>query len=509
MKKFKYFLLLILLICSNFLCKASVSKNFQVRGFHLDFRTQVMSVSAIKDLARDLSHKGINTLVIEYEASFPFKKHATLSNKYAFTRSDIKEIVNYCSSIGIDVIPLQNCFGHCEYILRHNRYAKIREDKKDISQVCPLEIEEAKKVFKEIFADVISLHKSQYLHIGADETRLLGYCDKCSKVDKSKLFVDYVNAMCEVVKELGKTPIIWADIILKYPESINELPKDLIFEDWNYGWNPNHFGDLSNLLNLGVKIWGASAMRCSPDDIYITQWMKHFNNLATFIPFARSHGYEGILNTSWSTSGQYGFHYAPGWEILSMQPIREVYPMNGFNILIDAFIESINTDIPLNINDFIISFGKKQYGLSEKEAAVFLDYFLIPQEKVSKSKAGKETIKDALEECKNMKSEISLIHPIRNQSEFEHYKLMLDFRINYLEFKEVEEIYQSQDYKLSMANELYGKMNIIMKAFQDLNKRLIVLNNEYLKEGCCENICSGIQEKMQNLYDSLKKQTLN
>ena len=86
---------------------------------------------------------------------------------------------------------------------------------------------------------------------------------------------------------------------------------------------------------------------------------------------------------------------------------------------------------------------------------------------------------------------------------------MLDFRINYLEFKEVEEIYQSQDYKLSMANELYGKMNIIMKAFQDLNKRLIVLNNEYLKEGCCENICSGIQEKMQNLYDSLKKQTLN
>lgn len=118
MKEFKYFLLLILLICSNFLCKASVSKNFQVRGFHLDFRTQVMSVSAIKDLARDLSHKGINTLVIEYEASFPFKKHATLSNKYAFTRSDIKEIVNYCSSIGIDVIPLQNCFGHCEYILR-------------------------------------------------------------------------------------------------------------------------------------------------------------------------------------------------------------------------------------------------------------------------------------------------------------------------------------------------------------------------------------------------------
>ena len=239
MKNSKFLLLFILLICGNFLCKASSSTDFQVRGFHLDFRTQVMSVSAIKDLAHDLSQKGINTLIIEYEASFPFKKHATLSNKYAFTRSEIKEIVNYCSSIGIDVIPLQNCFGHCEYILRHDRYAKLRENKKEISQVCPLEIEEAKKIFKEIFADMISLHTSKYLHIGADETRLLGYCDKCSKVDKSKLFVDYVNAMCEVVKELGKTPIIWADIILKHPESINDLPKDLVFEDWNYGSDLN------------------------------------------------------------------------------------------------------------------------------------------------------------------------------------------------------------------------------------------------------------------------------
>ena len=148
MKNSKFLLLFILLICGNFLCKASSSTDFQVRGFHLDFRTQVMSVSAIKDLAHDLSQKGINTLIIEYEASFPFKKHATLSNKYAFTRSEIKEIVNYCSSIGIDVIPLQNCFGHCEYILRHDRYAKLRENKKEISQVCPLEIEEAKKIFK-------------------------------------------------------------------------------------------------------------------------------------------------------------------------------------------------------------------------------------------------------------------------------------------------------------------------------------------------------------------------
>ena len=136
---------------------------------------------------------------------------------------------------------------------------------------------------------------------------LLGSCAQCSKADKSRLFVDYIKAMYEVVKELGKQPIIWADIILMHPEAVQELPKDLVFVDWNYGWEPDRFGKLDNLLKLGVKMWGATALRSAPDNVYLTQWMKHFDNLTTFLPFARSHGYEGIIETSWSTSGTYGF----------------------------------------------------------------------------------------------------------------------------------------------------------------------------------------------------------
>ncbi|MFR5757835.1 MAG: hypothetical protein ACLUE2_05275 [Bacteroides cellulosilyticus] len=112
---------------------------------------------------------------------------------------------------------------------------------------------------------------------------------------------------------MGKKPIIWADIILMHPEAVQELPKDLIYVDWNYGWEPDRFGKLDNLLKLGVKMWGAASLRSAPDNTYLTQWMKHFNNLATFLPFARAHGYEGMIETSWSTSGTYGFHYDNGW----------------------------------------------------------------------------------------------------------------------------------------------------------------------------------------------------
>lgn len=64
--------LLGIFLCSCVSVKSAQSpSDFKVRAFYLDCRTQVMTVSAIKNFASDLSTKGINTLLIEYEATFP------------------------------------------------------------------------------------------------------------------------------------------------------------------------------------------------------------------------------------------------------------------------------------------------------------------------------------------------------------------------------------------------------------------------------------------------------
>ena len=160
--------------------KTEAVKPFPIRGFHIDLRIEVMTMPALKAFAKELAGMGINTLVMEWEASYPYEKDATISNKYAYTREQVKSFVSYCDSLGIDVIPLQQCFGHVEYILRHARYSKLRESQKDISQVCPSQIEGDKKLFTDLFADMASLHKSKYIHIGGDETRLLGHCPICS-----------------------------------------------------------------------------------------------------------------------------------------------------------------------------------------------------------------------------------------------------------------------------------------------------------------------------------------
>lgn len=210
-----------------------IEDNFKIRGFHLDLRIQVMTPKALENFAKELADFGLNTLIVEWEATYPFKNHATISNELSYSREEIKSFISYCNNLGIQVIPLQQSLGHMEYILRNSRYSHLKEDNKDISQLCPLKNEENKQLFTELFSDMASMHNSNYIHIGGDETYLLGHCEACSKkvdeVGKSKLFVDHMKMMAEIIINLGKKPVMWADIILKYPEAADELSKETIF----------------------------------------------------------------------------------------------------------------------------------------------------------------------------------------------------------------------------------------------------------------------------------------
>src|SRR5947199_7836742 len=78
-------------------------KDFVVKGFHLDLRIQVMKMDALKAFAKKLSEQGINTLVMEWEATYPFGKHPLIPNKYAYAKEEIKSFIKCCNDLGIDV----------------------------------------------------------------------------------------------------------------------------------------------------------------------------------------------------------------------------------------------------------------------------------------------------------------------------------------------------------------------------------------------------------------------
>lgn len=504
------FVTLLAVLC---VCGIRAESQFKVKAFHVDLRTEVMTVEALDALAEHLAEKGVNTIIMEWEATFPFDRNAVICNRSAYTEEEVKAFISHCAGLGIDVIPLQHCFGHCEYILKHDRYRHLREDDADPSQVCPLKIDAAVDVFSDIFAEVASMHPSQYFHIGADETYLLGQCPECRKAvekyGKSSLFVNYVNAMCRIASNLGKTPVMWADIILQHPDALDRLPDNLVFVDWNYGWEPDRFGSIDNLIGRDVRMWGAAALRSGPDNWYLTQWMKHFNNLADFISFARENGYEGIVETSWSTSGIYGYCLDSGNEILDFYPIRLVYPMSAFTILQDAFCCAVNSEERFEPEDFIRSYAMNEMGLDKEGADVLMDYFSMPQNQISIGPDGARdtdgrTVGKILAECDSIRGRLAMLTPQHKEKELEHWILMLDMRINYLRFKAVEAFVQSAEFDRSRAASVLDDLEDIVAEENVLASRFESLNKGYVKDSEIEYINDVKSLKMNIMYNNIK-----
>jgi hexosaminidase len=482
--------LFLFLLCALAGFAQKQANQFQIRGFHLDLRIQVMPMPALKTFAKTLSEQGINTLIMEWEGTYPFQKHPLIANRYAYSRAEIIDFIKYCKGLGVEVIPLQQSFGHVEYILRNERYRELREDQKDYSQVCPLQRGLDSALFSDLYKELASTHTSKYIHIGGDETYLLGHDERCKamveKEGKSKLYIDYITMLCKIVIGLGKQPVLWADIALKYPQAIALLPKGTVLVDWNYGWSMDNFGDHEKLVESGYEIWGAPSLRSHPDNYFLTQWEKHFNNIRNFVPASRNLGYQGIVMTSWSTSGAYSSVFETDENITDLYAIRHVYPISGFNMLLAANAESIRSPGPLDIDAFITSYSQKQYGFNRQQSdllwqALRTAPYQVMQGEVTALKP--ITIKQLLDSTLLAAKILNSLEPTKNRQEFEHYRLMTDIRIHYLRYEEIELAVNSSSFNPENIPAILSRLKSLMAAGDDLDKRFIALNKDYLYPG--------------------------
>lgn len=509
----KLVVLLIVLFAATLTSYAQVenpNQQFKIRAFHIDMRIQVMRLGALKKMVYELHQQGINELIMEWEGSYPYQKESIISNQYAYKRSEIKEFIKYCHSLNIDVIPLQQTFGHVEYILKHYKYADLREDRKDFSQICPTELNKCRELFTTLLKDMAETHDSPYIHIGGDETFLLGHCDKCQRkvaqVGLSGLYFDYIKMICDIVVSLGKKPVIWADIAIRYPQYIHLLPKETIFVDWNYGWDLNNFGDHTQLLKSGYEIWGAPAIRSEPDNFYLTRWKTHFENINTFIPEARKLKYTGVVMTSWSTSGAYSTVFDSNNDPVALYPIRRVYPISGFNLLINAYLAALKTQNPLDIHSFIRKYCFKHYGLQTQESTQFEQALFLAPQAVIKGKVESDqkiSLQKLVDSAGLSLRLFTQLRPKSNMVEFQHHVLMAKIRYFYLRVLLLEAEMNSDQYNLQTADGFLSVLSALKRESLKLNREFSRLNGSFLYPGEITEENELRNAKLNDLYGRL------
>ncbi len=285
--------------------------DFEYRGLYHDMtRGKVATVETLKKLIDDMAYFKMNSLQLYVEHTFEFEETKDLIQKTGYiTKEEIKELDEYCYENFIEFIPSIATFGHMYEILEQDRYKHLRV-LKDFDAppdfwmsrmkhhtIDPLQ-NESFALVKSLIDQYYPLFKTDKFNICCDETfDLENYGEG---VDAGKLYVDFVQKIINHVASKGKKVMMWADILLHHPETLEYLPDDIYYLNWNYSENPPE-ADVVKLAELGKKqivcpgtsSWSRLCEKVTEEEM----------NIANMIDNGYKHGAVGVLNTNW---GDYG-----------------------------------------------------------------------------------------------------------------------------------------------------------------------------------------------------------
>ena len=266
-------------------------------------RGPISNIAYIKKQIRDLSELKYNafTFYIEHVIQpLSYPDFAPINGK--LTMKDVKEICEYARSYQMEVIGSFQCFGHFENILSLPQYTSLGDTP---SMIAPLNTD-AKQFLKTVLNELADTFSSSYFNINCDETWDLekGKSQEyVQKIGADQFYAEHIRFLYNALKAKNKKVMMWGDIIMKYPNLLTELPKDITFLTWNYGgsnydaWiKPFKEAKSRFLVCPGIL----NSNRLYPDLNMTRENMQ-------FITDGYNAGAQGVMYTSWDDSAFHSF----------------------------------------------------------------------------------------------------------------------------------------------------------------------------------------------------------
>lgn len=241
--------------------------DLEVRGLMLDIsRAKVLNVSSIKkiiDLIAELKYNHLELYVEGFSYEYKNIKEA-LADKNYLTQEEYLEVEKYAIEKYIDFVPNQNGFGHMSDWLALDKFKELAEcpdgfeiwgSKRPPSTLDPTNPKSFELV-KQMYEEMIPFTKSKYFNMNFDEPYELGHGkskQECLKTSTEDVYIEYLEKLANVVRKYNKTPMIWGDVLVKHPDKISKLSKDIVFIDWGYNKAYDFVNHAKMLEELKVK----------------------------------------------------------------------------------------------------------------------------------------------------------------------------------------------------------------------------------------------------------------
>lgn len=381
------------------------------RGVLLDIsRDKVPTMATLYHIVDLLAGWKINQFQLYTEHTFAYQNHPDIwANASPMTAEQVLALDTYCQERFIDLVPNQNCFGHMNRWLKHERYRPLSEapdgftiDLKDQLHGLPFEMTfehpfslnpidpDSIKLIEGLLAELLPNFSSTMVNVNCDETFDLGLDRSgqlCEERGKGQVYLDFLLKIYQRVKWYGRTMQFWADILGNHPEIIPQVPRDLIALEWGYEhFHP--FAERTKLLaEAGIPFYvcpGTSSWRTISGRTDNT-----IGNIRNAVENGVKNGALGMLNTDWGDCGH--------WQQLPISYLGWAYGAGTSW----AFDQNVNMNIPAVLDSFAFQdkagiMGKlvydlgniyQQTGLLLMNSSILFWAYLIPINSVTRSEA--------------------------------------------------------------------------------------------------------------------------
>ena len=208
------------------------------RGVMLDIsRDKVPTLKTVLDLVDRLAALKLNHIQLYTEHTFAYAGHDEVwADASPFTAEEIAQLQAFCATRFVELAANQNCLGHMERWLRHDRYRPLAirpdgwEDARGRHRA-PTTVDPSKpgslELVRDLLGQLVPNFASDVVNVGLDEPWEL----------PDERFSDYLAHVAKVrgLPELdGKEMLMWGDIVAHHPERAEELPDGVTIAEWGY-----------------------------------------------------------------------------------------------------------------------------------------------------------------------------------------------------------------------------------------------------------------------------------
>ena len=212
-----------------------MANKFKYFGVMIDVsRNAVMSVETMKWYFPLLKKMGYNCVFLYSEDTYYVEGEPYFGYmRGRYTERQMREMDEFASSIGIEIIPCVQALAHLNGTLR---WGQIPIDTADIMLT---DDERTYELIDRMFASLSKNFKTRKLHVGMDEAYMLGrgkHLDIHGYEPISVIMKRHLGRVCEIAEKHGyETVMLWSDMYMRafndgqyYIKEYKKVPKDVI-----------------------------------------------------------------------------------------------------------------------------------------------------------------------------------------------------------------------------------------------------------------------------------------